>query len=67
MDEGKVDGASSRRDVLKATGAVAVGAATFFAAAGSLGDEAGAVVDHLGVVHIPTSITMTVGGKALGK
>jgi len=67
MEEELVVGASSRRDVLKATGAVAVGAAAFFAAASAIGDEAGAVVDALGVVHIPTSITMTIGAKPLGK
>jgi hypothetical protein len=63
----EIEGGSTRRDVLKATGAAAVGAAAFFAAANSLGDEAGAVVDSLGVTHIPTSIEMKIDGVVLGK
>ena len=65
--EEEIKEGSTRRDMLKAGGAVAVGAATFFAAASAIGDEAGAVVDAHGVTHIPTSIVMTIGGKPLGK
>jgi hypothetical protein len=66
MGEENVSG-SSRRDVLKATGAAAVGAAAFFAAANALGDEAGAVVDSHGVTHYPTTIVMKVDGVTVSK
>jgi hypothetical protein len=58
---------ASRRDVLKATGAAAVGAAAFFAAAGAIAESGATVVDAAGVVHIPTSILMSIGGKTLGR
>ena len=55
---------TSRRDVLKATGAGALGVASFLAMANGLSEVAGAAVPRL--THIPTSITMTVNGVALG-
>jgi hypothetical protein len=63
MDD--VSEGASRRDVLKATGATAMGIASFLAAANGLSETAGAVTAPR-LVHIPTSITMTVNGVSLG-
>ena len=53
---------ASRRDVLKAGGAVAVGAASFFAGAATAAQRADAAVDPHATGHVPTSITMAIGG-----
>ena len=51
--------------MLKATGATAVGIASFLAAANGIADAANASVTPR-VTHIPTSITMTIAGVSLG-
>jgi hypothetical protein len=63
MDE--VSEGATRRDLLKATGATAVGIASFLAAANGIAEVAGAS-ESPRVTHIPSSITMTIGGVALG-
>ncbi len=60
MDEGVSK--ASRRDVLKAGGAVAVGAASFFAGAATAAQSAEAAVDPHATGHVPTTIKMEVGG-----
>ncbi len=62
MDE--VTEGASRRDVLKATGATAMGIASFLAAANGITESAGATSSPR-LTHIPTSITMTVNGVVL--
>jgi len=53
---------ASRRDVLKAGGAVAAGAASFFAGAAATAQNADAATDPHATGHIPTTIVMEVGG-----
>lgn len=58
------DKGASRRDVLKLSGATALGAAAFFAAASAVEDSpAGAT----GTTHVPTSVSMTLGGKLISR
>ena len=65
-DELATSAPASRRDVLKATGAAAVGLASFIAAANVIGDSpAGAAVSDR-IIHIPTTIDMTIDGVSLG-
>ena len=57
---------ASRRDVLKVGGVMAAGAASFFAGTAAVAQSADAAVDpHTG--HIPTTITMEVGGVQVKK
>jgi hypothetical protein len=58
---------TSRRDVLKAGGAVAAGAASFFAGAAVASQSADAAVDPHVTGHIPTTIVMEVGGVRVRK
>jgi hypothetical protein len=53
---------TSRRDALKVGGAVAAGAASFFAGAAATARSADAAVDPRATGHIPTTIVMEVGG-----
>jgi hypothetical protein len=65
MDEGV--SRASRRDVLKAGGMVAAGAASFFAGAATASQSADAAVVPRTTGHVPTTITMEVGGVQVGK
>jgi hypothetical protein len=58
---------ASRRDVLKAGGAVAAGAASFFAGAATAAQSAGAAVDPQSTGHIPTTIKVEIGGVQVRK
>jgi hypothetical protein len=58
---------TSRRDVLKAGGVVAAGAATFFAGTAAVAQSAEAAVDPRVAGHVPTSIVMEVGGVRVRK
>jgi hypothetical protein len=67
MEDEQTASGTSRREVLRATGATAVGVASFFAAAGVISQTGVEVVDAAGVTHIPTKIDVSIGGKSLGK
>jgi hypothetical protein len=58
---------TSRRDVLKAGGMVAAGAASFFAGAAATSQNADAAIDPHATGHIPTTIIMQVGGVRVRK
>jgi hypothetical protein len=65
MDDGV--SRASRRDVLKVGGAVAAGAASFFAGAATASQSADAAIDPRATGHIPTTIAMEVGGVQVRK
>src|ERR1700690_1047421 len=65
MDEGSAR--AWRRDVLKAGGLVAAGAASFFAGAAAASQSADAAVEPHATGHIPTTILMEVAGVRVRK